>query len=651
MRYCLSMLIFLWFGVFASYLISSCGSPKAPSTVIIEDKDPDIVTCEDGARLGTTKFLECPTGETGKIVKVCSINGESGHWIELDNSCVKTRNECQKTADGKVTFNNRIKAIIVEKCVRCHLTPEDYSSYEVAKRLMSSPRYEMLNSITRDDNERMPKGGDSLPVEEIDDFKTWLTDGLLEGEECADRDSQGNEYLHNSLEYIEDKILNDLKLFQNANDRANARYLVLGNVYNERPDKVAYDLFIKAIGKGANSLSLEENITLPTAIDARRTIYRINLEDFNLDSDIRFGSYSGGYDRPYSNGWDLVLNAEPFKMESFTVAGEVIKGLAQTDFPWLHAENFNFIAHSDDNVYYRALNIAENINTIFTDLGVNLQQLIDDEEIICTGGNGSEISQQKNRLLCRVECERSLLCKGDGYLWGTFDPIALNGVPERDLFANPLLADFGLDSAFEFAASEWIFTLPNGLQGYFLANAAGLRQAEAPLDVVNDTGNGAKFGGVIEAAISCHECHSKGLIPFPDQIRSHVERNASEFDQDVRDKVFAIFPEPRALIAQFKVDNDAYAVALNRFNIQVSDPDPINFLTNQHREDWSSKKFCSFMLLDVNDCLQRINQSDVLKRVVGGLLSPSGSVSRDQVIDNIEDIKEGLRFGLEVVGR
>lgn len=640
----------LWAGILTSAFYSSCGSPKPQETIVIEDKDPDIVKCADGTQLGGTKFLTCPVGQTGKILQVCSFNGGKGEWKEIDNSCTQTRNTCQQSAENKVTFNKDIKKEIEQYCLKCHNTPERYSDYAVAKRLMEAPRYELLNSITRDDSGRMPKGGDSLPPKVIDKFKQWLIDGLLEGEECADRDTQGNEYLHNSLEYIEDKILNDLKLFQDDKDRANARYLVLGNKYNERQKAESYALFIKAIGKSANSLSLEENITLPTAIDARETIYRINLEDFNLDEDTRFGSYDG-YGRTVSNGWDLILNADPFKFESFTVAGEVIKGLAQTDFPWLHADNFAFISHINADVYYTALNIPNNVNQLFLDLGVDWQEVLDDEEVICAGGNGSEISQNKNRLLCRVECERSELCSDKGYVWITFDPVALDGVPERDLFSNPLIADFGLNSNFEFAASEWIWVLPNGMQAYFLANAAGVRQDFAPLDIVSDTSEGGKFDPTIRNSLSCHRCHAQGINPFSDQILGHVTRNASEFDQDVRDKVFAIFPEPRSLSAQYQLDNKNYAKALDRFKIELKDPDPINYLTDQHREDWNIKKFCAFILLEINDCTKRINQSDIVIQAVGGLLSEGGTVTRDQVIDNFKDIKLGLRLGQEVIGQ
>jgi len=73
----------------------------------------------------------------------------------------------------------------------------------------------------------------------------------------------------------------------------------------------------------------------------------------------------------------------------------------------------------------------------------------------------------------------------------------------------------GDPTAFEHAGGELIFNLPNGLQGYFLANKKGNRIFRAPLEIVRDRENPKT--PVISNGISCIRCHTKGMRAFRDR--------------------------------------------------------------------------------------------------------------------------------------
>lgn len=79
--------------------------------------------------------------------------------------------------------------------------------------------------------------------------------------------------------------------------------------------------------------------------------------------------------------------------------------------------------------------------------------------------------------------------------------------------ARNLLDDYRHD------AEEIVFTLPNGLPGFYLSNAAGVGVASAPPDIASDhksTDNDRR----VHASKSCVVCHTAGgLIPFADDLR------------------------------------------------------------------------------------------------------------------------------------
>ena len=76
------------------------------------------------------------------------------------------------------------------------------------------------------------------------------------------------------------------------------------------------------------------------------------------------------------------------------------------------------------------------------------------------------------------------------------------------------------DQAFEQAGGEVIFHLPNGLQGYMLANAKDQRlDAPAPIAIVRDGSEAAGTPEVVNG-LSCIACHKYGMKTFTDEIRT-----------------------------------------------------------------------------------------------------------------------------------
>ena len=105
----------------------------------------------------------------------------------------------------------------------------------------------------------------------------------------------------------------------------------------------------------------------------------------------------------------------------------------------------------------------------------------------------------------------------NGYYYKSFD--YEEGIPTDDLIDNLVTdLDFG-----PFNGGEMIFTLPNGLQGYFVVNDKGNRVTEAPLNIAED--KSAHLGDtVIRNAASCMSCHRTGINTFIDEARVEAKK-------------------------------------------------------------------------------------------------------------------------------
>jgi hypothetical protein len=173
--------------------------------------------------------------------------------------------------------------------------------------------------------------------------------------------------------------------------------------------------------------------------------------------------------------------------------------LTQSESPIVRADWFITYATLAP-AYYNFLNLGNKLEDfqklVFTDLKLAEKARSQDRAVIVMSG----ISRNNRRL------RRSPTFTG-GYYWETFD--VLNSIKGNKALVN--LLDNRQD------ASEYIGTLPNGLQAYFLANAEGVRQDEAPSNIVVDN---TAVDRVVRSARSCIVCHSEGIKTFEDEVRA-----------------------------------------------------------------------------------------------------------------------------------
>jgi serine/threonine-protein kinase len=317
-----------------------------------------------------------------------------------------------------------------------------------------------------------------------------------------------------------------------------------------------------ALFKGINSVSTEPTITQPQAIDADELIYRIDIRDYNWDREIDLLDNGAIL---FVDGWEaIVAQSAPYSVEYIGEDADELKADAQTAVPFMAVNAFIQFTEVDD-LYYSLIGGKANLFDYELEvLGIDTELEIADDNLMRAGFSNSGVSKQE-RVLNRFD---SGVAAGQSY-WISFDFDGGNGNGEFNVANESIYAD---PIGFAFAGGEAIFSLPNGMQGYYVAAANGNRLGEAPVGVVIDP---AQNNGVVVNGASCHTCHNAGLITFQDTVKDYVIDNAREFDNETFESVMAQYPEPAEFQRQMDLDSEVHIRAVERAGIPRGTPDPI----------------------------------------------------------------------------
>jgi len=329
-----------------------------------------------------------------------------------------------------------------------------------------------------------------------------------------------------------------------------------------------------ALFKGINSVSINPRVTQPVAIDKDETIYRIDIRDYNWDRDIDLED-DGIVD--FANGWDAIVanpDTAAFAIEYQGDQADDLKADTQTAVPFLPVNVF-IQATEFGALYYTLIGGKANLFTFEREvLKIDTVAEIADDNLMRAGFENSGVSKQE-RVLNRFESgvagglnywisfdfDGGL---GNGDVGGVTNGFELN-VANESIFDNPL--------AFAFAGGEAIFSLPNGLQGYYVAKADGGRLDTAPIGVVIDP---AQNNGLVTNGASCHSCHNAGMITFTDTVRQYVEENKRDFDNDTYESVMAQYVDATTFQKAMDADSAVHVNALERAGVPKKTPDAVS---------------------------------------------------------------------------
>ncbi|SNY48675.1 hypothetical protein SAMN06297129_1536 [Pseudooceanicola antarcticus] len=406
--------------------------------------------------------------------------------------------------------------------------------------------------------------------------------------------------------------------------------------------------YVAALNKMVNSLSWEPRIKQVEPIHEGATVFAIDLRDYGWTPFMWQVLVSGqipGLDtaRPYPYGLNpqgFEANANLRQVASITGTGvPVMRGdwfISNAGLPY----SYKFMLGLPDNVHQ----LEE------TRLRVDRVNDIRNFEVMRAGFlEGASAVSQNNRLIERLEQPTG------GYYWTSYD--FDRGVePRKRLKETPLgpAAAFPDMPHFEEDGGEMLFTLPNGMQGYYLTNPTGDYLDNGPTAVVFLKDPSPIYGTTISNGKACMVCHTRGPIEAYDNVRAAVE--ATGADIRTLSMIERLHPDDDVLEAAYAEDTEVYLSALARAGADMTimegpgrfHPEPVTHTSSVYAENLDKDLLAAEFGLTWDDFQARIMNlprgGEAFARVSGWLaeIETRGEIERLDVELAWQQVAAGL---------
>lgn len=337
-------------------------------------------------------------------------------------------------------------------------------------------------------------------------------------------------------------------------DRQHVRYFSYRSQYNavmgcETDDEFAKRMKYYQAGfrKLLNSLSYGPTLVIPTPVsNTRGTLVRVDLRDLKWTA--------ADWDRMVAHYFYGISEKDNPSLETLVRGTGTVLPVMRTDWFMSNA--------SKPPLYNEFLRLPDNILTLEKDvLRVDLAANIRNLDVVRAGfGQGASGVSDHNRML-----ERHDLRQG-GYYWVSYDFAGdvnrqnLKRFPHGPENIGQLPAEL---TPFEHDGGEMIFSLPNGMQGYYLSTNKGDRLNVGPTAIVSFRSRPIGKGIEVTNGRSCFDCHADGIIPKRDEIRSHIE-TSTLFSLDQRDVLLKMYLPQDQLDKVYQKDLAQFVAALDR---------------------------------------------------------------------------------------
>lgn len=403
----------------------------------------------------------------------------------------------------------------------------------------------------------MPQGGPPLDDAQLTTLREWidvctLTEDSGRDPSLSDPPACPDNVPRPLQEQIA-AIRNDIVLLDAAEAKA-TRYLSLAHLQGTGYCEEQIDGYRHALNKLLNHVSLSPNIRTPVAIDDAKTIYRINLFDYGWSAET----------------WKNITDTDPYAITLQSEDARDIQDLAEVELFSVKADWF-LDAASQPPLYYTILELPGTRAELEAQLGINVDVSIDNElsfdrdEVVRAGFQHSKVSFS-NRIVERHQLPSS----PDRAYWISYDFAepgpGLSLPAEKNILESPL--DFVEDGG------EIIFNLANGLQGYMLVNALGVRLDSGPTNVVQD--HETPEESTVINGLSCMSCHSEGMRLATDEIAAFVLDNP-DFETLAQEQVASLYAPAEVFNRLQQKDIATFVDAMTATGAQrlVGDREPV----------------------------------------------------------------------------
>jgi serine/threonine-protein kinase len=356
-------------------------------------------------------------------------------------------------------------------------------------------------------------------------------------------------------------------------------------------------------------------------------------------------------DEPH-NGYAYALT---YRTDGLDQLGRDIERLTGSKPPKLCVRADWFIAKaSRPPLYHELLELPDDAEELEARLGVDTEADFLAARLMRGAVNRSGVSLS-NRLLDR---HRALF----GPYWLSYDFASSAG--RANLAENPLGPGFAENPFGEFAfahdGGEIIFTLPNGLNGYFLVDNQKRRIARGPVEIVRDVNETAGTAKVVNG-LSCMWCHKRGVVYFKDVLRHQNQFSGRELE-----KIREIYAPVERMNERLAKDEARFLTAM----LEAVEPflpvasidqlrnmpeEPIGFAARYYQSDLPRERVLAELGLPAADfpALRLLIQRNAsINALLAPLLEPSGAVEREKLelrnggISGFQTIAENLGIGV-----
>ena len=499
---------------------------------------------------------------------------------------------------GQQNLAQQANAIFEQHCGTCHgpkrvfaeiLTIEHAALLASGTVVPQNPKgSEFYRRLLPDSpvHERMPLGRAPLTSEAIEIVRRWIEAGAPNWEVLPTR----RDFITPDamLTAIQRHVVS-LAPF----DRPFARYFTMTHLYNAGETDEALGAYRRALSKLINSLSWGYEVIKPQSIDAVKTLFYIDLRDYEWD---------------LNDSWEQIEAVYPYAFDYDTEVYATLQQETGSEVPFIHVDWFLATA-SLPPLYHDILGLPETARELETRLEVNVVRNLQDApgvRVWRAGFNESRVSQN-NRV---VERHRSRY----GAYWKSYD--FAGNVGNQNVFTHPL--------SFEHDGGEIIFNLPNGLQAYFLVTAAGTRLDEAPVNIVS---NPAARDPVVRNGLSCIGCHTEGMKEFEDGVREVILQQVNPpYDKEQALRLYVEQADMEQLVAQ---DTQRFRTALEAAGGIFGGIEPVERLQQRFEEPLDAAHAAAAVGYTTSAFRQEIRSGTLQTFGLHPLLLDTGGVQRD----------------------
>jgi serine/threonine-protein kinase len=432
----------------------------------------------------------------------------------------------------------------------------------------------LFQLITSEDESGMPPPGrPRLGADDVNRIRDWIIAGAPDFPADATLPSVNTpkETIGPAGdEYVLGQILTHVRTLKPA-DRRFVRYLSIHHLHIGGATPAELDLHRAALAKVINHLSWESAIVAPEPIDApANTVFAIDLRRLGWQL-TPFEAFDGGLSiGPSSaNLYDLALLEYPYAIvsEGLDAFDRVVEEyMASADMispiPFVRADWFISVL-TQPQLYADFLQLPPTLAELEKKLEVDSAANIKNGVAKRAGMTHSGVSRN-NRVVERHPSRY-------GYYWKSFDFKSNRGL--ENVFGDPI--------NFVESGGEMLFSLPNGLNGYYICDSKKARLDFAPTEIVVD-----KFASdrVVRNGLSCIRCHDAGIKGFVDAVRPALLKlpGTAKFGKQ---QALDLYPEHAAMEVLVNSDAEQFTSALAKAVGGRQQEEPVAFVSRRYLDD------------------------------------------------------------------